>query len=73
MKHTERHLVTRHELAARLRQLADQWERGDLAIGYVRAAAPELAEMEVALTLGESLATLGIKVEWRREAARRLA
>lgn len=73
MKHCEQRIAPRHELAARLRQLADQWERGDLAIGDTRAAVPELAEMEVRFTAGESLATLEVKIEWRQEAARRLA
>jgi hypothetical protein len=73
MSYVERGLLTRHELAMRLRQLASQWEHGEVKLGGLRAAVPELAALEVELSVMEGETKLVITARWSPEAAHRLA
>ncbi len=73
MEQIERGLVTRHELALRLRQLASQWERGEVELGTLKAAVPELAEAELTLAVHADQVRLAIAVRWSPESAHRLA
>lgn len=73
MMQEEQGLLTRHELAARLRQIAQQVEAGEISLGDRDEALPEVAALTLRLTADGSQADLEIHVHWHPEAASRLA
>lgn len=59
-EYREREVLSRSDIAARLRRIADGFERGSMAAGEVQVSVPDRAEFELEVESDE----LEIKIEW---------
>lgn len=60
MKYKEKKMLSRSDIAARLRRIADEVEQGSLVAGESRLSMPDKAEFELEAEPDE----LEIKIEW---------
>ena len=65
MKHKERLMLSRTEIAERLRGLAEQIESGTLHLGEVEGVVPDRAEAELEYEVRDGRGELELEIEWR--------
>ena len=65
MKYEEKALLSRADIANRLRQLADQVARGNVAYGDVQTTMPEQAAYEFEVDIHGRTKEISIEIEWR--------
>jgi len=66
MKHKEHLMLSRTEIAERLRQLAEQFESGNLHLGDVEGAVSDRADTELEYEVRDGKGELEIEIEWRQ-------
>jgi len=65
MKHKERQVMSRTDIAQRLRNLAEQFESGTLHVGDVEGVVPDRAEVELEYEVRDWKGELELEIEWR--------